>query len=320
MGQPIFFFRHFFLLLSLLLCVTVSSRASAQSPSQNASASPDMVITHRAPEIDGDTRPNYEVSVLRLALDKTPEYGPYRLQPAPRINVTRSLHSIRTNAFPNFFYSLGYEEKYNHYPEMTYLRFPVDLGLLGFRTCFIPSAAKDQIAKVNTLDDLRKLSIVQGRGWVDVEILRSNGLKVTEIDRYDTMFKMTAAHRFDLFCRGASEIQDEYKLWKDLPGFDYDRHLLIQYPLPIFFYTNKNNTLAIERITKGLERAYADGTLHKLWAREYASAMAFTQLRKRHIIKLNNPLLKSIDTRYEKYQFDLETSDRATLEQTEPSN
>ncbi len=300
MGQR----QKFLLHLQLLLCLAFCGLASAQ----------EMVITHRAPEIEGDTRPNYEVSVLRLALEKTPEYGPYKLQPAPRINVTRSLHSIRTNAFPNFFYTLGYEEKYNHYPEMTYVRFPVDLGLLGFRTCFIPAAIKDKVAAVNSLEDLRQFSFVQGRGWVDVEILRNSGLNVTEIDRYDTMFKMTAAHRVDLFCRGASEIEDEYKHWKDLPGFDYDHHLLIQYPLPIFFYTNKANSLAIERINKGIERAYADGSLHKVWTREYANAVAFTQLHKRHVIKLKNPLLKSIDTRYEKYQFNLDESTRAKLE------
>jgi hypothetical protein len=301
-----------FHLYSLLACFACIASAAEPSPKTSSAetgrevATKAMIVTHRSPEIDGDTRPNYEVAVLRLALDKTPEYGPYTLQPAPRINVTRSLHSIRTNAFPNFFYTLGYEEKYNHYPEMTYVRFPVDLGLLGYRTCFIPNTIKDKVAAITSLADLRKMSFVQGRGWVDVEILRDNGLQVTEIDRYDTMFKMTAAHRFDLFCRGASEIQDEYERWKDLPGFDYDRHLLIQYPLPIFFYTNKANTLALERINKGIERAYADGSLHKVWAREYANAVAFTQLHKRHIIKLKNPLLKSIDTRYERYQFNLD--------------
>lgn len=278
------------LLLALCTCST-SPYATAE-----------MVISHRAPETDSDTRPDYEVALLRLALEKTlDEYGPFRLQAVPRINFIRSIFSIRNNIFPNFFYSLGYEESYLQYPEMTYVRFPIDLGLLGYRTCFIPKTIESKVAQITSMDELKQLSIGQGRGWVDSEILKRNGFKVVELDQYDTLFKMVAAHRFDLFCRGATEVEEEYQRWQHYPNFGYDQHLLIYYPLPLFFYTNSSNTQAIERVTKGLLKAYADGSLQKLWAQKHQQSVNFAQLDKRQVFRLNNPLLKSIDTSYEQY-------------------
>jgi len=281
--------------LQLLLLACVAFAAQAET-----------VFTHRAPETDGDTRPNFEVSMLRLALEKTlDEYGPYRLEPAPRINVTRSIHSIRANTFPNYFYTLGYEESYNQYPEMTYVPFPVDLGLLGYRTCFVSKKIKQDVAKITKLEDLRKLSIGQGRGWVDVEILRHNGFQVVELEPYDTLFRMVAANRFDLFCRGANEVKDEYEHWHNLKDFDYDRSFLLHYPMPIFYYTNRANTQAIERVNKGLRKAYADGSLHALWTEQHQSSISFARLDKRRIFELENPLIQNVNKDYTNFVFPL---------------
>ena len=289
--------RHIRLLLCLQLVFLAGCAATVQA---------DMLFTHRAPETDGDTRPNFEISVLQLALEKTKdEYGPYRLQAAPRINITRSIHSIRTNAFPNYFYTLGYEESYNQYPEMTYIPFPVDLGLLGYRTCFVSTKIKQQVAKTRSLDELRKFTIGQGRGWVDAEILRYNGFQVVELEPYDILFRMVAANRFDLFCRGANEVKDEYGHWHNLKDFDYDRSFLLHYPMPIFYYTNSANTQAIERVNKGLRKAYADGSLLALWAAQHQTSVSFAHLDKRRIYELENPLIQNVNKDYLNYVFPL---------------
>lgn len=269
---------------------------------QGLAANAETVFTHRAPETDSDTRPNYEVALLRLALEKTvDEYGPFRLQPSPPINITRSLFSIRNNTFPNFFYSITYQEAFTETKVMDYVRFPIDLGLLGYRTCFIPHEIKSKIANIHTLAELKTLSIGQGRGWGDVAILRANGFNVVEVDQYDTLFKMVAAHRFDLFCRGATEVRDEYNRWHLQEGFDYDRHILIYYPMPIFLYTNKANKEAIARVTKGLQIAYNDGSLYQLWAKHHLESSSFAELDKREIFRLENPMIQSVDKSYEKY-------------------
>jgi len=283
-------------LISILLLILAETRAFAQT-----------VFTHRVPEAYVSAIPSYEVSILKLALDKTiDEYGPYEFRAAPAINVTRAVQSIKTNAFPNYLASFGYNEDYNT-AEMDYVRFPIDLGVLSYRTCFAPKTMLDKLAKVKTLDELRKFSVGQGRYWIDSDILRNNGFTVTEVDPYSALFKMTAAHRFDLFCRGLNEIKEEYDRWGTIEGLGYDRHLLIYYPMPIFFYTNSSNKEAIARVNKGLRKAYADGSLMALWREKHQASLDFAALKKRKLFRLENPFVKSIDFDYTKYFYKLDT-------------
>lgn len=269
----------------------------------------ETVFTHRVAETEGDTRPNYEVAVLKLALEKTEaEYGSFRLEGAPRINVTRSIHSIRSNSFPNFFYSLGYEKIYDTYKEMNYVPFPIDMGVLGYRTCFTSEKNIEKLAKVTSLEELKAFSHGQGRGWVDGKILAHNGFKVFEVEQYDKLFKMAAANRFDLFCRGANEIKDEYEIYHTMKGLAYDRSVLIYYPMPIFLYTNSTNHLAIERVTKGIKLAYADGSLQKLWSLQHQASVDFAELGKRKIFRLDNPLIDTINFDHEQYNIKFDHS------------
>lgn len=269
----------------------------------------ETVFTHRIAESQGDTRPDYEVAVLRLALEKTQvEYGAFRLEGAPRINVTRSIHSIRTNSFSNFFYSLGYEAIYDSYKEMAYVPFPIDLGVLGYRTCFTSEPNLERLARITTLEELKTFTHGQGRGWVDAKILQHNGFKVIEVEQYDKLFKMVAADRFDLFCRGANEIKDEYDIRHTMKGIAYDRSVLIYYPMPIVLYTNVNNVEAIERVTKGIKKAYADGSLQKLWSLQHQASVDFAELGKRKIFRLENPFIKDINFNHEQYNFKFDHS------------
>jgi len=274
-----------------------------------SNTSAETVFTHRVAETLGDTRPDYEVAVLKLALEKTEaEYGPFRLEGAPKINVTRSIHSIRTNSFPNYFYSLGYEKIYDNYKEMTYIPFPIDMGVLGYRTCFTSEKNLEKLARVTTLEELKAFTHGQGRGWVDGKILSSNGFKVIEVEQYDKLFKMVAAGRFDLFCRGANEIKDEYDIRHTMKGLAYDRSILIYYPMPIFLYTNATNTLAIERVTKGIKMAYKDGSLQALWSRQHQASVDFAELGKRKIFRLENPLIDTINFDHEQYNIKFDHS------------
>lgn len=289
------------LLSSILLILAAQTRSFAQT-----------VFTYRVPEAYTNVAPSYETSLLKLALEKTrTEYGPYEFKPAPQINQNRVIQSIKADAFPNYFASLGYNEEYNNSPELTYIRFPIDLGVLSYRTCFAPTNMLDEVAKINTLDELRALSIGQGRGWVDIYILKHNGFKVIEAEPYSALFKMVVAHRFDLFCRGANEIKEEYDHWNKTEGLGYDRHLLIYYPMPIFLYTNSNNKQAIARVTKGLRKAYADGSLHALWRKHHQASVDFAELNKRKIFRLDNPIVKSIDFDYAKYFYQLDVKRHA---------
>ena len=92
----------------LFLWLTSAGHTQAKEPTTDTKTQKETLFTYRAPESDRDTRLLYEIDVLRLALQKTEkEYGPFRLEPTPRINVARCLQSIQQHRFTNFFCSLG---------------------------------------------------------------------------------------------------------------------------------------------------------------------------------------------------------------------
>ncbi len=262
----------------------------------------ETVFTYLSPESEFDKRYDYDTALLRLALEKTKaKYGPYRLEPSPSMNFARAKSLISENEFPNFFVQFSYDDRLVLQQSMTFAKFPVDLGIVGYRVCFTNPQSKLRLQAVRSLDDLRKFSIGQGRGWSDIRILRHNDFQVIEVSSYESLFKMTAANRFDLFCRGANELLEEFEAHKDIANLTYDESISLAYPLPRFFFTHQSNHKAAKRIEEGLLAAYRDGTLQALWRKNYSSSIEFVRLDKRRIFWIENPLLKNLDFDYRQF-------------------
>ncbi|MFE8730059.1 hypothetical protein ACFX56_23830, partial [Aeromonas hydrophila] len=112
-----------------------------------------------------------------------------------------------------------------------------------------------------------------GKGWLDVDILRHAGLEVMEVDGYEKLFKMVARGRFDLFCRGVSELRSEQLTHDEVEGLKVDDALMIYYPLPRVFYTNANNREALKRVEQGLQIAWQDGSLQERGLKTFKQAL-----------------------------------------------
>lgn len=283
---------------SLLLLVLAYSGSSVATPDE-------MVISHRLAETSSDKREAYNIALLHLAMEKTKDkYGPYRMQGIPQMNTPRSLYAASLNIYPNLVLEISYDESHVKKGDLTYVDFPVDLGVVGIRVCFVNQALKADVSKVKTLEELKKYTIGQGVGWADTTVLRANGFKVIEVATYEGLFKMVSAGRVDLFCRGVNEIFDEYNTFKYLPGLAVDESFVIVYPLPRFYFISSRNQLAKERIEEGLQIAYRDGSLMQLWSAHYASSLAFAHLKERRIFHLQNPLISKLPKDYEQYFYD----------------
>lgn len=287
------------------LCMVLALAGGLFAAAACAAAPATLEVTVRGPEGPGDTRYDYDTGVLRLALEKTrARYGNYRIVTAPPMNFSRAIASASTDTYPNFFIKLSYEARYADALNLDYVRFPVDLGIVGYRECFTHPDLKAELAKATSLDALRRFTIGQGRDWADVSILRGNGFNVVEVDQYESLFRMVAARRFDLFCRGTNELLDEYNAHQDLPGLSYDETFSIAYPLPRFFYTHKRNAAAIARVQEGIRLAHKDGSLQILWREKYGDSVDLVRLDKRRVFWIENPLLKDVDFDYRQYFFD----------------
>jgi hypothetical protein len=273
-----------------------------QLPPQVAWAA-ELVVSYRAPETLQDERIAYDSALLRLALDKTLiSHGPYRLVATPAMNNPRAISSVKAQDFSNFISVLSFDPDLAK-AGLDYVRFPTNLGVVGYRVCFVAAGRADAFKQVRTLEDLRQFTHGQGLGWVDALVLRANGFKVIEAASYDALFKMLAKGRFDLFCRGVNEVLPELKGHQGQPGLILDRSIAFHYPLPQFFYTHRDNRALLERVTKGLQQAYADGSLMALFHQHYRASIAFTELGQRRIFQLRNPVVDAIDFDFLKYDY-----------------
>jgi len=262
------------------------------------------IYSIRAPESTSDQRYEYDHAVIELALEKTKgTHGPYEIKVTPPMNYPRAVASAQTNKYPNFFIKHTYEKSLGE-GNLSYVLFPVDLGIVGYRVCFLSETIKEKVETASDLKQIRTFSHGQGKGWSDVAILRHHGMRVVEVAIYENLFGMVARNRFDLFCRGVNELLNEYESHKHIEGLAYDSSMSIAYPLPRFFYTHKGNIKAIKRVKAGLVAAYNDGSLIRLWLDHYKPSIDFAHLNERHIYRIENPRLKGLENGYQKYFYD----------------
>jgi hypothetical protein len=263
-----------------------------------------IVISHKSPETLGDPREEYYNELITLALEESKaKYGPYKLVEIPPMNNARLLYTTNANIYPNFLTEISYIDELTKNPDITYIDFPVDLGVTGYRVCFINPAIKDEVKRITHVDQLKKYTIGQGIGWADIAILRYNGFRVIEVQNYDSLFKMVAAGRIDLYCRGINELKNEYDTYRDITRLTYDESFALVYALPRFFYLGAKNKEAKKRIEAGLHIAYNDGSLLKLWHKHNDKNLEFVKLKNRKIFKLENPYIQKLPKDFVKYYF-----------------
>ncbi len=282
--------------------------ASACLPAYGKEPQQAQVFYHNYDPTEFENYRTYELDLILLALEKTvPTFGPYEMQAVGvevAINQARSIALIKKHNYPNYVRSFGFQPSLTEAHDLHLVPFPLYLGAMSYRVCFTSKKIAKDVARVKTVEELKKFRFGTGIGWSDASILRHNGFKVTEINTYDSLFKMTAINRsVDLFCRGSGEVELEAKRHKDMEGLVLDRSIALYYLQPLFLYMNKADSEASTRIQKGLELAYKDGSLQKLWRARFKSSIDFSEFEKRKIFRLENPFLKDLNIDFEKYNF-----------------
>jgi hypothetical protein len=260
-------------------------------------------FTYRGPSIEGDQRFEYDHQLLKLALDKTTqEYGRYFLLPSYPMNGARTRRQVENGTYANYFPIFAFRQKYAN--NLDYVPVPTHRGIVGYRIFLTNKQSQLQLSNVNSLNDLKPFTIVQGQGWLDTDILLANGLNVLTLTNYESLFFFIDKGRGDLFPRGIHEIQYEYQHYKTkVSNFKMDNQIALYYPAPRFFYTSKGNQDALLRIFKGLQLAWADGSFITLWKKYYQSSIDQAQMSKRQIIELDNPEVRKLSNTYKKYMY-----------------
>jgi hypothetical protein len=234
----------------------------------------------------------YHYELLDAALKRTTaEYGPYVMQPytEPISSARGAQEAIRGELLNVYFSDVGHR---NIDEGMIPIPYPVDKGLLGYRICLITRQNQARIDRIHTIDQLRTLKVGQGRGWGDVKIFEHNRIPLDSTGAYESLFAMLARGRFDLFPRGATEVEQELAAYGPrYPELAIDRHLLIRYPFSQFFYVSKSAPRLAARLEDGLEQMIRDGSFDALFDKHFAKRLARLNLGQRVVIELENPYL-----------------------------
>jgi ABC-type amino acid transport substrate-binding protein len=258
-----------------------------------AFATDPMRYIYNAPESALDKRYEYHWEILRTALERTKEkFGPYVMESSVFMTENRQAFELRnaTGKLTVMYLSTTPEFERDLIP----VRIPVDKNLGGYCVFLINRQDQNRFANIQTLDDLKKFTYGLGLGWIDVGILKSNGLKVVTGSNYDGLFEMLANHRFDIFLRAAVEVLGEYDQRKDrLPSLTIEPNIILYYPLPMYFWfpkTAEGQRLA-DRAREGMMSMIADGTYDRIFFTYQQWKIDRLDLKHRRIFKINNPFL-----------------------------
>jgi hypothetical protein len=246
---------------------------------------------------------SYVYQLLKLSLEKTKDkYGDYEIIKSPKMNKKRAILTLKSNSIKNFIVKISTTKEFMK--EFAYADFPIDRGVVGYRVAFISPKLEENIKEYDTLEKIKKLKVVQGRGWLDNDVLKYNGFNVYVANNKKSAFNMLSLNRADLFLRGINEVLDEYNFLEDAKKLAFDKTFMLYYPLPRFFYMHKSNKKVMKRVEEGIYLAYKDGSLDKLFNKYYKDNIDFLNIKDRKIYKIENPFLKGVDNTYEKYIYD----------------
>ncbi len=142
-------------------------------------------------------------ALVSLALEKTPEYGEFRILRSGELSQGRALRELTRDSnrmvdIANVATSVERETL------LTSIPIPVDGGLLGFRVCVVTPESLPLFTDILSLEDLRDrgVRIEQGAHWPHTLILKDNHIPVITHSRYEILFGMLRNHRFDWFAPG----------------------------------------------------------------------------------------------------------------------
>ncbi|MBX9816800.1 MAG: hypothetical protein K2X79_02165 [Burkholderiaceae bacterium] len=271
----------------LLICLSALTLA--------ADAAEPMHFIHPPPENASDKRHTYYWEILDAALKSNrSKYGDYKITAySLPMNFQRAAAEVEA----------GEKRRVNIVSRATNLDLearlraipiPLDKGLLGYRMFLVMPETQAKLDKVQTLDELKQFSIGQASFWTDTKILSDNQFKLVLADNYEGLFQLLGIRRYDLFSRGAIEIQAEWQAHHaQIPGLSIERSMVLAYPMPRYFFVPRNPTgeKMAERIEDGLRRLAKSGEFDRRYKAYKKLVLADLKLSGRKVFRLTNTQL-----------------------------
>ena len=266
-----------------------------------------MRFVYPPPEAAGDERHAYYWQLLEAALAANrDQYGDYSVRAyALPMTFQRGVAELESGGRRVNIISRATNRDLEN--RLLPIRIPLDKGLLGVRLFLIMPETQQRLDQVRTIEELRRFTIGQSTSWSDVAILQSAGFKLVLADGYLPLFSMLGARRFDLFSRGAIEIEAELVANADkVPGLTIDKRLLLHYPLPRYFFVARtpDGERMARRIEDGLQRLRRSGEFERRYQAWKKLVLKDLELSGRTVFRLPNPELSPATPLADKYWWD----------------
>lgn len=270
---------------SILASIGLLSICAATSMAQSV----DVAVV-RYKHVGGeDNNHFYPIAVLRAALKATEEeFGAFQEVPYSRgVSRKREFQELLHGDNVNVLWAAEHDELENG---TIAVRYPIYRGLLGCRVFVIHKDTQAIFSAVESAEDLRELVSGQGDGWRDVAIMRTSGLSVITVPRYPALFGMLAAKRFDYLPRSIGEAEvDLARARAVYPELVIERDLVLTYPMPVYFYVNRQFPELAERLAIGLSRIAETGQWETIWNKYHGNLLPSLGLDRRRVIAIENP-------------------------------
>lgn len=285
--------------MKLLLALLISLLAHVTIP---AFASDKDVMVYRywdwgiTPQRD-----DYQVAVLKLALEKTrTSHGDYKIErKLETLSRSRAHRAIAQGEFLNIHASplrplLSEQDRREQLAESIPIKIPLMKSLLGYRSLIIRRSDYEKFSGITDAVQLKQLIAGQGRGWTDIGIYEHNGYQVRGDAEYFTLFSMLLAGRFDYIPLSVIEVNgalSRFEQYSDslmvLPD------LMLYYPLPTLFHVSARYPSLADRLEQGLTQAMQDGSLDRLFEQHFSEHIHQMKSAKLRVFVLENPAVPS---------------------------
>lgn len=248
-----------------------------------------------------DPRMEYDLKLLRLILDSTKEsFGNYILIPSDATlsssNQTAQRNVLKNQEDHRLSLMINPTTKTLE-NELMPVRIPIYKGLLGHRIFLIHKENQPLFDKITEKQMLtERITIGQGEGWADVDILQNAGFSVTTKEKYMDLFQSLMEQKFTAFGRGVHEAPVELAAYQSqFPDMSIENNLIVHYPYPVYFFTSKSQKgqALAKRLKEGFQNIISNGSFELLFLNHFGPLLKKVNFYNRKVMSIENPLLPS---------------------------
>ncbi|WP_114787385.1 hypothetical protein [Vibrio tetraodonis] len=245
-------------------------------------------IIHPIPR-EGSELDQYAIDLIQFLVDKSGEgilLQPYK---TPVDSQSRKVTLLKEGKITVDW--LGADKTLEQ--ELLPIRYPVFRGLLGHRIFITNKTTAAKLGSINSIEELRKLGMIQGQGWADVKVLKSGGFKVREVPSFDNIFRIVDSERTDLFPRAVIEPYSEVAQRSQLANLVVDDKLMLIYRFPMLLFVSPKNPEVAATLKKAFEASYQDGSFVEFFEKAPLVKKTFEQagIKSRKAFSIDNPHL-----------------------------